>query len=224
MPRKLALFIAFAMIMLMTSACGVLQKLGLIGDDADLRPVSSIVMSEEDAKLLSDKVALHIYFANPDNTKLSLQIRYIPVTEAKKSVNNLASAIVRELLSGPGPNTALKQVIPTGTRLLAPVSVDNSVAAVNLSNEFVNNHPGGKLAEQLTIYSIVNSLTEIKEISKVKFLVEGKARTEYKGSFQFDAPFPRAASMIERTPSAVSEQEVPTANDPDDGDSEELLE
>jgi len=32
----------------------------------------------------------------------------------------------------------------------------------------------------MTIYSVVNSLTELKEINKVKFLIEGKSSPDFK--------------------------------------------
>lgn len=48
----------------------------------------------------------------------------------------------------------------------------------------------------MTIYSIVNSLTELKEISKVKFLIEGKSSADFKGNFRFNTEFPRSAQLI----------------------------
>ena len=53
--------------------------------------------------------------------------------------------------------------------------IKDGVATVNLTKDFVDKHPGGKDAERLTLYSIVNSLTEVKDIQKVKFLINGKA-------------------------------------------------
>lgn len=186
----------------MLTGCGVLQKLGLMKDGNDeLHPASSIVMNEDEAKKLTDKVPIHLYFAGEDN-KLKLEVRYIQVAEAKKSTSNLASTVVKELISGPGAEGGLKATMPEGTKLRAPVSINAGVATVDLTKEFVDKHPGGKEAEQLTIYSIVNSLTEIKDIQKVKFLVNGKTSKEYKGNFKFDVPFPRSPSLINKAPAA----------------------
>ena len=41
----------------------------------------------------------------------------------------------------------------------------------------------------MTIYSIVNSLTQIKDIEKVQFKIEGQVKDRYKGNFKFDVPF-----------------------------------
>jgi hypothetical protein len=179
------------------TGCGILQKLGIEKSESDeLQPASSIVMGEEEARKLSDKVPIHLYFANEDNTKLKLEVRHIPASEAKKSVNNLAGIVVNELINGP-TKKGLKATIPGGTKLIKnSVPIKSGVATVNLSKDFVDKHPGGKDAERITIYSIVNSLTDIKGIQEVRFLINGKECEVYKGNFKFDAAFPRNLSII----------------------------
>jgi germination protein M len=198
--RKLICIVTVCFIIVaMFSGCAVLQKLGLQKNDSEeLHPVSSIVMNEDEAKKLTDKVPVHLYFANEDNSKLKLEVRYISVTDAKKSVNTLASTIVKELIKGPSTDSGLKRTIPAEAQLKSPVAINAGVATVVFTKEFVDKHPGGKAAEQMTIYSIVNSLTELKEIQKVKFTINGKAQKEFKGNFQFDLPFPKSTSLISK--------------------------
>lgn len=200
MRRLICVITICFMIAAMFSGCGLLQKLGLQDSDNDeLRPASSIVMNEEDAKKLSDKAQIRLYFANEDSTKLKMEIRYIPKSEAAKSVNNLATVIVNELINGPATNSTLNRTIPKGTKQGARVKINaaSATATVDFSKEFIDKHTVGKTAEQLTIYSIVNSLTELKEIQKVKFTINGSSRKEF-GSFKFDAAFPRTASLISK--------------------------
>ena len=45
---------------------------------------------------------------------------------------------------------------------------------IDLSKEFIDNHEGGEEAENLTIYSIVNTLTELNEVASVKILINGR--------------------------------------------------
>jgi hypothetical protein len=110
-------------------------------------------------------------------------------------VNHLAEIIVNELIKGPKV-AGMKATIPEGSKLRSQIKIDGDVAIVDFSKEFRDNHPGGKAEERMTIYSIVNSLTELKEISKVKFLIEGKSSSEYKGNFKFNTEFPRRAQLI----------------------------
>lgn len=202
MRRLICIITVCFMIVTMFSGCAILQKLGLQDDNDELHPASSIAIGEDEAKKLSDKVPIHLYFANEENSKLKLEVQYIPVSEASKSVNNLANTIVERLIKGPEAKTGYTATIPQGTKLRSRVKIDTAtgVATVDFSREFVDKHPGGKLAEQMTIFSVVNSLTELKEIQKVKFLVAGKAKQEFKGNYQFNVPFPRTPSLIMRVP------------------------
>ena len=181
------------------SGCSLLEKLGLQeSPDDELRPVSSVVIGEAEAGKFTDKTPIRLYFANEDNTKLKLEIRYIDSEEAKKSTSNLASIIVKELIKGPSDETTFKRTIPAEATLRTPVSIDNKVAVVDMSKEFKTKHPGGKDAEKMTIYSIVNSLTELDGIEKVKFKIAGKEQKEYMGNFQFNLLFPRSTNLISK--------------------------
>ncbi len=211
MRKTISLIIVCVMIMTIFSGCGLLQKLGLEKSDNDeLEPVSSVAINETEAKKLNSELPIRLYFANQDNTKLQLEVRYIPLEEAKKSVNNQASLIVKELINGPTSKNA-QATIPKGTKLRSPVSINGNVATVDLTKEFIDNHPGGKSEAQMTIYSIVNSLTELKDIEKVKFTIDGAAKSDFKGVIQLNAVFPRTEALI-------SKEVPPAANDKDTTD------
>ena len=198
--RKIISIVTLCMFILLTfSGCGVLQKLGLQkSTDDELHPVSSIVMGEDEARKLTDKVPVHLYFANDDNTRLMKEIRYIKMSDAKQSTSHLASVIVQELISGSSKEKGYKTTIPAGTKLRSPVAVKEGIATVDFSKEFKNKQTAGKDAEKMTIFSIVNSLTELKDIQKVKFTIEGKAQKEYMGSYQFDVPFSRSEGLVSK--------------------------
>lgn len=199
MKRAVSIVTIIVFILVMASGCSILQKLGLQDNsDDELRPVSSIIIGEEEANQLKDKTPIRLYFANIDNTKLKLEIRYIDTAETKKSSSYLASVIIRELIKGPSDETAFKRTVPAEAKLRTPVSISGKVATVDMSKEFKTKHPGGKDAEKMTIYSIVNSLTELEDIQKVKFTIAGKAQKEYMGNFQFDSLFPRSTPLISK--------------------------
>ena len=199
MKRIISIIIVVVFIVVLSPGCSVLQKMGLqqIQDD-ELWPVSSIVIGEIEASKLTDKAPLRLYFANEDNTKLKLEIRYVDSIEAKKSTSNMATLIVNELIKGPSDESAFKRTVPSEAKLLKPVSVSSNVATVDFSEEFRREHSGGKDAEKMTIYSIVNSLTELDGIKKVKFLINGKSEKEYMGNFRFDTLFPRSTQIISK--------------------------
>lgn len=199
MKRTISLFIVVLLFLGLLSGCTLLQKLGLQKNAEDeLLPVSSIIIGEAEASKLTDKIPVRLYFANDDNTKLKLEIRYIDSVDAQNSASDMATAIINELIKGPSDESAFRRTVPAEAKLLSPVSIKNKVASVNFSEEFISKHPGGKDAERMTIYSIVNSLTELEEIEKVKFMIDGKSRPEFKGNFKFDSLFPRSAQLISK--------------------------
>lgn len=194
MRRLLCIISVCIMILSFFSGCSGSEKFGL-GENDEACPVSSIALSEADAQQISDKAPIYLYFANEDNTKLKLEVRYIPMSEAKKSVNHLAEIIVNELIKGPKV-AGMKATIPKEAKLKSKIKIDGDVATVDFSKDFRDKHPGGKAEERMTIFSVVNSLTELKEINKVKFKIEGKSSSEFKGNYKFSSAFPRTTSLI----------------------------
>ncbi|MGE5613475.1 MAG: GerMN domain-containing protein [Bacillota bacterium] len=214
MKKIISIATLFIFLMLMLSGCGVLQELGLQeSPDDELRPVSSIVIGESEASKLTEKTPVRLYFANADNTKLKLEIRYIDLRDEEKNASSLASAIINELIKGPSNETTHKRTVPAEAKLRTPVSINGKVATVDMSKEFKTKHPGGKDAEKMTIYSIVNSLTELEEIEKVKFTIDGKTQKEFMGNFKFDALFPRSPQLISKETG-----EAPVITSDDDAD------
>jgi hypothetical protein len=166
-------------------------------EEDELRPVSSIVLSEDDAKRLNEKLPIHLYFSDMDGTSLVGEMRYLSMEDARQGTDKLASAMVKELVKGPA-NTSLKPTIPEGASLRSPIKIEGRTAIVDMTKEFVDNHPGGKEAEEMTIFSIVNTLTELKDIETVQFQINGKIQKDFKGSFRFDNKFSRNEALINR--------------------------
>ena len=78
--------------------------------------------------------------------------------------------IINWLIKGP-QSSNLKKLIPEGTAL-HDIKVEKSCAIINLSNEFLNY--GTNENKLKIINSIVNTLTNLKEINSVRFLINGE--------------------------------------------------
>ena len=125
-----------------------------------------------DIKFISEEITIENNISNEEKIKL----------------------IINRLIKG-SDKANLIDVMPIGSKL-NNVYVEGTTAFVDFSKEFVDNHPGGSLGEYNTIYSIVNSITEIKGIEQVVFLIDGKRQAVYKGHTQFNMPISRDESMI----------------------------
>jgi hypothetical protein len=196
MKKKIWVIAVMMILALLLSSCGADKN----GEDAlseDLTPISSLTIDEEEASVLNEKVPVVLYFGDEAQQKLVKEIRYVDIKEAKKGAPNLASAMVKELLSGPKAQ-GLKTLIAEGTTLRAPVTIEGRVAVVDFTKEFVDNHPGGKELAELTIYSIVNSLTEMKEIERVKIIINGKETKNFKDKVTLNSDFPRNDAVVNK--------------------------
>lgn len=136
-------------------------------------------------------VEIVLYFAGANAEKLMQEKRMVNYETYKQ---NPSKVIVEELIKGP-LDSKLYSIIPDGTKLLS-VEVKDRKAIVDLSKEFVNNHVGGSTGEMMTIYGIVNSLTELKDIDSVEFKIEGESKEVFKGHLLFNEPFERDEEII----------------------------
>ncbi|HCC07683.1 MAG TPA: hypothetical protein DEP72_05960 [Clostridiales bacterium] len=139
------------------------------------------------------EVEIKLYFTNEDASSLIRETRKTIISSDEKT----EKVLIEELISGPGIDGKLISPIPKGTEL-KDIEVKDGICYVDFNEAFKTNHVGGSDLERLTIFSIVNSLTEIEEINKVQFLIEGKKSEIYKGHYEFDKPFERDDSIIKK--------------------------
>jgi len=200
--NKIALMI-MGVLVVVCSVAGRVSFKSIVVDKfvPSINPVSCISMGERDASKIQDKYPVHLYYATKDN-KLKLVVRYISLHDAKKDISEVATIIMEELIKPP-KEEGLLSVVPKGTILKKPVQVVDNVAIVDLSREFLKNHKGGLEQETITLFAIVNSLTELKDIHKVRFLINGRTLKEYKGNFRFDKDFPRCKTKVITSTSVV---------------------
>jgi len=108
-------------------------------------------------------IKVTLYFPTADNSALRKVEREIPVVE--KAV---LRACILALAEGPD-DPALRNPIPEGTRILG-ITVRDGTAIVDLSEEF----RGSGLDDVTSRVSIVNTLTEIEGVDRVRLRIDGK--------------------------------------------------
>lgn len=143
---------------------------------------------EADA-LMQDEANITLYFCNEDADGLAREIRRVKISKGE----TIEQTIVSELIEGP-QKEKLYKTLPSETKIRS-VETKDGVCFVNLSNEFITKHSGGTAAEQLTVYSIVNSLTVLSHIDRVQFLIEGEKKDVFI-HMVFNEPIVRDVSMV----------------------------
>jgi germination protein M len=135
-----------------------------------------------------EMIEVNLYFSDSQAMYLVPEKRKIPQT------TSLAKQVVVELIKGPD-SPDLYSTIPEGTRV-NEVYIADDIVYVDLSEEVFKNHPGGSSGELMTVYSIVNSLTEISPIKGVQILVEGNERNSLVGHVDISMPLLRDEDWI----------------------------
>ncbi|MGB9856950.1 MAG: GerMN domain-containing protein [Dictyoglomaceae bacterium] len=144
---------------------------------------------------LKEKIETKIYFYDPKTLRLVPEERNFEFSKWQSLFRReyIAREVLLSLIEGP-KDLKLRSPIPLGTKILG-VSVKNNIAYVNFSDELKRNHPGGSLGEMLTVYSIVNTLTELSWIKKVQILINGAIVESLAGHIDLSEPLERDLSL-----------------------------
>ena len=116
------------------------------------------------------KIKAHLFYVAEDGVRLVGVERDVAFGDTTlQQARELVAAQIAPV------SDPLVSAIPAGTTLRALFVTDRGEAFVDLSREVSAAHPGGTVSELLTIYTIVNALTEnLPAITAVQLLVDGK--------------------------------------------------
>lgn len=157
--KKLVLVSAF---LLLTTTFLV----GCMGEQVE-KPADETPVDIVNPNPSQEEIVAKVYFSDPEAMYL------VPEEIAIVKDNRpLAELLVERLIAGPTKEEN-GVVIPPETKLISLEIIDG-IAYVNFSQEIKTNHWGGSTGENMTIYSVVNTLTELPEIDQVQFLIEGE--------------------------------------------------
>lgn len=137
----------------------------------------------------NEEVRLIIYYPDKSLSKLVAEER---TARFKKS---LEATIVRELLRGSQNGSPFG--FPKGTKVL-DVSRKEDLVKVNLSRDFIKNFSGNENVELMTVYSLVNSLTEIPGVKRVEIRVQGKGREFLNKRVSIREPLERNRNLLQK--------------------------
>lgn len=160
--------------------------------DKDEKPLEFISASDinlETEEYRSELREVELYFAAADGVSLVPEKRTIKITDQQP----IEQYIINELIKGP-TDKKLKSVLSDKT-VLVSADLDENICYLNFKSDFLKINEGNSEREKLVIYSIVNSLTELKTISRVQFYMDGK-RVENFGSVKIKDYIERNTAII----------------------------
>lgn len=136
-------------------------------DSAEAVVLSAEDVLSEDTGMLPQQEAITLYLPDAQRRYLTRQRQTVEAMDASEKPQYVLQCLL---------NTE-NSCIPSGTRLLG-VSVENGICTVDLSSNFVKRMEKSFACERLAVYSIVNTLTELEEITAVEFWIEGAPSEE----------------------------------------------
>lgn len=145
------------------------------------KPVEKIKPAEPKEKSME----VTVYY--PDEAGMNL----VPVKREITIVNDKDKylAAVNCLLEAP-KEEELTKIFPKGAKIIG-VNIDKNTAVVNLDSGITKNFVGGSTGEEFLINSVVDTLTEFKEVNQVFFLIDGHEVETLAGHMDLSAPIKR---------------------------------
>lgn len=137
-------------------------------------PIQEYTPQEEVSEEQLRQTMVTLYYQNKETGKLMPEARLIDV---KELAQNPYEKLVTLLMQNP-KSDKLEKVIPNDTKL-NKAEMQGDILILDFSQEFVLNQQEGKEKEENTIYSIVNTVTELTEVNSVKILINGEENKGY---------------------------------------------
>jgi len=135
-------------------------------------------------------VTLNLFFTGEDGRTLKVSRHQIEFD----GTISLEELVIEQLIAGPLPEEHLYPTLPSDAKLLK-VSKKEGICYVDFDSSFLNKLP--EVSDEVAIYSVVNSLTEISGVSQVQFTINGESQKLYRENIPFDGLFERNLDLVD---------------------------
>ncbi len=158
------------------------------GNPVGMLSASDFVDSIRDVNSF-ERTELTLYFANEAGDALVKETR----TVMRSSNTSMERLIMEQLIEGP-ESAGAYPTIPADVKLLN-ISISDSVCSINLDATFLNNTL--PVANDIPIYSIVNSLLELSTVNRVQIRINGSQDAMFRDQISLNTTFERNYEYIE---------------------------
>lgn len=180
--KKIIMYVSIVVLILIVLGIGF-----LIYKKNNKNEIQEYTPQEEITDEQLRQTIITLYFLNIETGEIMPEARKI---DSKELIKEPYKILIELLIQGP-KNEKMVKLIPNGTKL-NKIEIKNDCIYIDFSNEFINEQKLGKQQEELIIKSIVNTITELKEINSVMILIDGKENQEFPDkAINFKDPFTR---------------------------------
>lgn len=132
-----------------------------------------------------------LYFADSqDPTKLKKKVENITYTN-----KSLEKVVMEKLIEGPSEGDGMMRTIPNGTKIITS-SIYDGVCYINLNDAFVNDQ-NNEITEQVVLYSVVNSLCSLADVTKVQITINGESNGKVRYNYELSTMYEMDESILQ---------------------------
>ena len=118
-----------------------------------------------------------LFFKSADADELVTEAKLI---DAKLLLKDPYTLLLTMLIQGP-QNDNHKPLIPSNT-IINKTELKGDTLEIDLSDAFTNEFEGDDVQKRLAIYSILNTLSQLNEVNKIRILINGEPNQGFENS------------------------------------------
>ena len=141
---------------------------------AENTTVEEYIPQEEISEEQLRQTIVSLYFPSKETKELTPEARLVDI---KEIINDPCDKLVNLLIEGP-KNEKEEKIIPENTKLIKSY-MEGDCVTLDFSTEFLNYDKSDEKAKSNLTNSLVNTLTQLTEVNKVKILIEGNTNDEF---------------------------------------------
>lgn len=165
------------------------EEQSIMEDETVVGPLSGEMFVDNTDENAPEKIQeFSLYYTNKEGTVLKVSKSNIN-TSGDRSPEQL---VIEKLISAKAPEGCYN-TLPKGTKLNS-ISTKDGICYIDLSEEFLK--PEESVKDYVTIYSVVDTLCELANVSKVKFTIDGKEKSYYNQTIPFSQMFERNLDIV----------------------------
>ncbi len=175
--KKIVIIFSVLLIILIIGGYFVIKYLKQKGESGEI--TEEYTPQEEISEEQLRQTIVTLYFLSKDTKEITPEARLVDI---KDIITNPYENLINLLIEGP-KNEKNQKVIPDNTKL-NKTYMEGDCITLDFSQEILNYDKNDEKAKENMVNTIVNTLTELTEVNKVKILIDGNQSEEFQEEYQ----------------------------------------
>ena len=175
--KKIVIIFSVLLIILIIGGYFLIKYLKQKGESGEI--TEEYTPQEEISEEQLRQTIVTLYFLSKDTKEITPEARLVDI---KDIITNPYENLINLLIEGP-KNEKNQKVIPDNTKL-NKTYMEGDCIKLDFSQEILNYDKNDEKAKENMVNTIVNTLTELTEVNKVKILIDGNQSEEFQEEYQ----------------------------------------